>query len=383
MNIGIFETEHFEGAYPVIKLFDKPENKLVLFTDKKTYKRFSDLFGPQTQNYEWVIENTAANRFSFFFSIYHAVREHRLDILYINTISKNHLLFGLMIKFLPPIRVVITIHDINCLFESRFTMGIRDFIRHIGIKVLLQEVNEFNVVSDTMISYLREKSNRIKIHNVPGAIFEHRVNKTSIKGFINLVVPGSIDNKRRDYDTVFDLLIAAELIELNLHITLLGGPYELYGASVIDRAKKWKGRYTRLFYYEEKIVEQNEFDKKLDSSHFIFIPSVIRTSICGDIPEIYGITKSSGNIFDVIKHAKPFIVPKELLIPVNLNNSCIAYRSLSEVVEILKTLAEFPDHYTDWTDRAITNSMNYTIEKIRDNNPSLFTNIKETPQNLV
>ncbi|MEI9807412.1 MAG: hypothetical protein WDO16_05755 [Bacteroidota bacterium] len=44
----------------------------------------------------------------------------------------------------------------------------------------------------------------------------------------------------------------------------------------------------------------------MDTAHFVFIPSVIATKICGDIPETYGISKSSGNMFDVIKHAKPF-----------------------------------------------------------------------------
>jgi hypothetical protein len=44
MRVGIFETDHYEGAYPVIKLFDIPSNELVIFTNPATYQRFSDLF---------------------------------------------------------------------------------------------------------------------------------------------------------------------------------------------------------------------------------------------------------------------------------------------------------------------------------------------------
>src|SRR6185369_6170664 len=55
MKVGIFETEHYEGTYPVIRLFDTPSNKLVIFTTPETYQRFADLFKEETSRYEWVI----------------------------------------------------------------------------------------------------------------------------------------------------------------------------------------------------------------------------------------------------------------------------------------------------------------------------------------
>jgi len=161
-------------------------------------------------------------------------------------------------------------------------------------------------------------------------------------------------------------------MELPLDITLLGGPHKEYGASVISRAKEFRGKHTRLFYYNQKLVDQDEFDEKLDSAHFIFIPSVVQTRICSNIPEIYGITKSSGNIFDVIKHAKPFIVPGALVIPSDLNDSCFTYESIPELVTFLKNLLLSPDQYIGWSDNAIKNSEKYTIEKIRNKNQSLF-----------
>src|SRR5687768_5230770 len=98
MNIGIFETEHFEGAYPVIKLFDTHSNKLILFTDVKTHKRFCDLLKSDANNYQWVIEDLEKNRFVFFHKMYRAAKKYKLDILYLNTISNNHLLYGLLVK---------------------------------------------------------------------------------------------------------------------------------------------------------------------------------------------------------------------------------------------------------------------------------------------
>jgi hypothetical protein len=111
----------------------------------------------------------------------------------------------------------------------------------------------------------------------------------------------------------------------------------------------------------------------MDAAHFVFIPSVINTKICGDIPEIYGITKSSGNIFDVIKHAKPFIAPSGLTIPSYLLTSHFKYNTVDDITEFLKRCGNSREEYNKWQQHALDNSRNYTIEKVRERNSSLFT----------
>jgi hypothetical protein len=187
-------------------------------------------------------------------------------------------------------------------------------------------------------------------------------------------VPGTIDNRRRDYEKVFMLLNEAEAIGLSLQVTLLGGPQGTYGASIISKAKQFQGKCTKLFFFDQLIVDQDEFDLQLDMAHFIFIPSVVHTTICNEIPEIYGITKSSGNIFDVIKHAKPFIVPDTLVFPADLSDSCFQYESIPKLVAFLQSMIHAPEQYEIWSDNAVKNSEKYTVEKIRKKNKSLFDN---------
>ena len=117
---------------------------------------------------------------------------------------------------------------------------------------------------------------------------------------------------------------------------------------------------------------QEEFDQQVETAHFIFIPSVVNTKICGNISETYGVSKSSGNIFDAIKHAKPFIVPTKLTIPSNLETSCFKYENISDLADFLKKIASSPVDYAKWQTLALDNSKNYTIEKIRERNGSLF-----------
>jgi len=371
MKIAIFETEHFEGAFPVIKLFDMPGNKITIITSGETYNRFADLFLTDTNRYGWTILS-AAGKFRFFYSLYKNLKRQKPDLLYINTISNNHILYAFVLYLVPLKRVVLTVHDINCLFESRFSWHFRQAIIHWGKKWLVRRIHEFNVVSDTMIPYLQEKAKGKPTHVVPGAVFEHKQSPRFVKDILQLVVPGSLDKRRRDYEQVFALAAIADKEKLPLRIILLGGYHDEYGETVLLRASKFESASCEISAYNTGIVGQAEFDQQMDASHFVFIPSVIDTKICGDIPEVYGITKSSGNMFDVIKHAKPFIVPAGLTISPQLQTSCFKYDGASDLVIFLKNIIAGTEEYNKWQEEALHNSQNYTVEKIRSKNISLF-----------
>src|SRR5690606_13812425 len=202
---------------------------------------------------------------------------------------------------------------------------------------------------------------------VPGAVYEPRGVKTVFpsEGIWKTVVPGSIDRKRRDYDQVFVLAALLNSRNIKAEIVLLGGHHDDYGKEIIQRAAKFDQGTCRMKNYEESIVDQDEFDRHMDECHFVFIPSVVHTTICGEIPEVYGITKSSGNIFDVIKHAKPFIVPATLTISESLASSCIKYKGLEEIVALLEEFEMNPGRFESICREAEGNSQEFTVEKVR------------------
>lgn len=365
--------EHFEGAYPVIQLFDVPANQLVIFTDATTYERFADLFKQEVNRYVWEILDTSRGKCYFFNQLYKAVKKHRLELFYVNTISNNHILYAWVFGALRIARVVLTVHDINCLFKSRWSLQARQLIHHIGKKALIKRVNEFNVVSDTMVEYLRQTlHNKTRVHNVPGAVFERAQSQLTVGNTLHLVVPGSLDKKRRDYTHVFALLKEAEARKLPLHITLLGGYTDAYGKAIIQQSANLKMKYASISVYDTHTVHQDEFDKQLDAAHFIYIPSVVNTAICFAIPETYGLTKSSGNIFDVIKHARPFLAPQSLRVSDKLLRSCFRYSSINELIDFLAGMLQKKEAYLTWQQQALAASKEYTIAQVRAANPTLF-----------
>ncbi|MGZ5190504.1 MAG: glycosyltransferase, partial [Flavisolibacter sp.] len=357
-------------------LFDNGSNEITIFTNKKSYRQFKHLFKDDLRRYNWIIKSESQSKYSFIYELYKRSKKNKFDILYLNTIADNHFLYGMMILALRKTRIIMTIHDINSHFSFNGAVSIRKLVRHYGKRFLVKILKEFNVVASTMVEYLRKNlPSHKKVHCVPGSIFEERTRDSNLQivDEIKIVVPGTLDGRRRNYDFVFELLHAINKSGLNVSITLLGGLYSKYGEGVVSKCRQYAKQHDNLNFFNTEIVEQPDFDRIMDDAHLAFIPSTINTVISDDISETYGLSISSGNLFDIIKHAKPFIIPEQLQIPDNLQSSSFRYSSAENIISFLKNLIANPQSYSSLHSDAIKNSREYTIEKIRVKNPSLFS----------
>jgi len=376
-QVAIFETEHFEGAYPVIRLFDNGENQITIFSYQQSYRQFQYLFKDDARRFKWVVKDDNESKYHFIYRMYKEVRRNNIQLLYLNTISNNHIFYVLMIRLLPKVRSVVTLHDINGYFHFKFAFSLRRWVRYTGKRSLVRAVKEFNVVAATMVPYLQGKlPSWKKVYNVPGAVFEGMPATCPSPvetGKINIVVPGTIDGRRRNYETVFELLQQCNEAGLPVSITLLGSHYGAYGEMILERCRAYAASHSNLsFYQNSPVVDQPEFDRVMNNAHVVFTPSVIDTIIFDGITETYGLSISSGNLFDVIKHAKPFIIPDALRMPDNMESSCFHYKTAADIFLFLKRILNEPSFYNELSQKALNNSREYTIPKVRERNAGLF-----------
>jgi len=377
MRVGIFETTHFEGAYPVIKCFDNGANEITIFCYEESYRQFQHLFEGQMEKFSWVVKSQQESKYKFIYRIYKETKSRKLDLLYLNTISDNFIFYAWILRFLKGVRVVLTIHSINNFFWKLPSLNLRAVIRSVGKKQLIKQVNEFNVVAITLVGYLRTKLAASKtIYTVPGAVYEQRkreLKPSENKKISRIVVPGVIDARRRNYQ---DVLKLAELINktgMRISITLLGGLNKEFGSGIIESIKN-SPHTADLKYYTAPVVDQPEFDREMDDADIVLLPATVQTYILDGIYEEYGVTQSTGTLFDIVKHAKPFFAPRNLRVDPFLEKSCLRYDSVDEILEIIQALEESPDVWQDLQRKAKIASTHYTIEAVRKRNPGLFEN---------
>lgn len=361
MHVGIQESEHFEGVYPVIRLFDNGQNKISLFVNRYVREKLLDLLGDDASNYHWVVQEDSESTFHFCRRMRQEILSRNIQLVYLNTISKHHLWYAVWLPF-SRIRTILTVHDVNCMFKSRIGFRPRAIAQFLGKRWLRNKVSAFNTVSETVKPYLEKQCRKDQeVYTIPGAVFDQELVAEPIFPPLRIVVPGSIDPKRRDYGQVLELakLLSSDPVE----IVLLGGGSSVYATSIWQQCKV--AGLPNLVWFEKSIIPQDRFDEWLNKAHFIWIPSVIETEICDGIREVYGITKSSGNIFDIIKHARPFLYPEGLIIPAELAQSGYPYASIEKLSAWIRQVLETPTIYPPLLKSAESASEAFTVGRLR------------------
>jgi len=271
-----------------------------------------------------------------------------------------------MVALLPDTtRVILTVHTINSFFETKEKYRPRRLATAVGKRLLRFLIREYNVLSQAMVPALRHRLGKNKkIHNIPGGVFEGTVHQHRMvfQDPIHIVVPGSIDSKRRDYEKAFELLALLKKERIAARMTFLGRFCGEYGQIILAKSRSCDN----LTYYDDKEVDQPEFDRVLQTADFIFTPSVVHTITDNGVKETYGVTISSGNIADVIRHAKPFIIPQSLTVDPQLDHSCIRYATVEDIAAFIRSALEDPEAYRILSQAALKASEEYTIEKLRE-----------------
>ncbi|MET0462838.1 MAG: hypothetical protein ABW007_06780 [Chitinophagaceae bacterium] len=374
MNVTIFETEHFEAAYPVIRLFDNGSNQIQICCYPVTFTQLHHKL-PQDR-YKWRVKKNNESKRQFIVTLYKECKRQRTDLLYLNTVSDNFILYALLAMLLRKTRIILTVHMVNNMTDTKRIWQPKRLIRALGKKLLCKVVDEFNVISPTLVPALKVRLGSTRtIHTVPGGIYEPEMVaqlQPSTSSIIQLAIPGSIDGRRRDYRLAFDLLNQLERLAVQAEITLLGSFYGDYGHEIRRKASEWNGRSAQVKYYEEDHIDQPEFDRVLNQSHYVFSPSVIKTVIADDVPEYYGRTIVSGNLSDAVRHAKPMIIPAELTVDPKLENMFIRYSDVLQLAVYLQQVQQKPALYEELQQKSEAAVLPYTLMQVRKHHSDLF-----------
>jgi hypothetical protein len=373
MNIGIFDTEHFETTYTLIRLFDLPENIITIYTDTHCKQRLGEYKDFDSSKYRWHLKDSGESHAAFISRTGKHISGTKTQLMFYNTISNNHLLHALQIRNSRVPRTILTIHDVNDMTEFTFQIGLKSIVRQVGKLMLIRTVKELNVISDTMINTLVQRTggNHI-IHNIPGSVFEPPAPVARLTGKMKIVVPGTIDRKRKDYFEALKLLVNADAAGLQVEMTFAGVPYGWYGRQIAELSNRLHLKHSSLVMFETELSHQ-KFDEIIRDAHFIYIPTVRISKPPGQRKEIYGITKSSGAIFDALRHARPMIIPSRLQMSTKLEKCCMRYRDIDHLLSLLRELTTHPNQYIAWQENALQCAEHYTIDNTRKLNPSLFS----------
>lgn len=363
MNITIYDTEHFETTYTLIKILDPEINSITLFTTPEIYSVLEIMLEEKSKKIKYVIKHE--NNFAFIFNLYKYCIKNNPTFLFLNTVSYHHLYFGVGCLILKNTKTILTIHAANNFFSPLLKWNIRSLIRWLGKKLLSISVFGYISLLHSTKNYIRKRFTLTKpIYVIPGRLYKHtKILKTSFNDR-KIVITGSIDKYRRDYEEVFKLALALEQFELRTEIVLLGTAVGVYGSEIIDRCINFKLKFVKLITYQDLFIQQEEYDNQIKSCDFLFLPLAKGCQKPNEHIEKYGLTLCSGSFFDAVKNGKPILLPNYIFLSEELKQQCIRYNSIDDICEFIRNI-DSNEKYKSYADKAINNSLNFTLDKIR------------------
>ncbi|MDQ3277426.1 MAG: hypothetical protein M3Q06_03815 [Bacteroidota bacterium] len=174
-----------------------------------------------------------------------------------------------------------------------------------------------------------------------------------------LTIPGAIDHKRRDYLFALDVFETLHSLHPSTRLILAGRPVGEYGNTILSKCKGLQQEGKSILFFNHEIKETT-FQSLLSESTFLFSPLQVSTTIHDDIPEQYGVSKYSGNIYDAIRHGKILLVPATLSVPKEMESSTVFYHAKEHFITRLLELVSDKEKLFQLQNEAYQNAMNFT-----------------------
>ena len=150
---------------------------------------------------------------------------------------------------------------------------------------------------------------------------------------LRLCVPGIVSNIRRDYDSLFRILLAnAEKLKDKITVDLLGyiPEEELH---LVETIKTLQGLGIDIIYYLEFVFGE-KYDRPLSQADIILGNLRVEKNSL----QKYGQTKESGTVYNMVRGAKPGLLPKNYPLDEEFHVSSVLFKDYEHLGEIILQL---------------------------------------------
>ena len=347
-----YEKIHATLVHSIIQISNYKTNYVVVFTNRFIFDEMKSYLGEDIKRVDWSL---VPNRLSLKHPLYTQISEkisktEGFDKIIIPSgeyYYKNYL----PLLETPPERceVIAMVHNLNHVLGRNLNENLYRAFSGAGA---------YAVPIRQMIDEIRRRGlTDKKVYEFPqifrGGSVKERKNEAGERYVF--VVTGIVDKGRKDYDLVTEVFEGLTDLYDRISLVLLGPAKFEYGAEIIARCESLKDKGLDVTYFDD-YVQADLFAAFIRDCDYILGP--VNTERPN---EIYGVTKATGIVWDMIEYARPGIVPSSLKMPQTLQSSTVFYKSPEDLREQIIRLAD-PDVCKKLAGLALENSRKYSAE---------------------
>jgi hypothetical protein len=362
MKIAIYETVHLDWILPYCEWFEHRNDDVYFLANISFEKDIQEALGPRFAKFRWQFMDPEIGRDQFVLTLQRFFRSQSFDGIILNSVETRQIFVALALRFITT-SIFINVHDLNNFFYASAGFSARSWSRFFGKAYLKKRAKAFIVNAASMKHYIEsEKLTTKKVHWLPPVIQKARRLQHQQTDVVTFTIPGSIDEKRRDYQAVLDTFKKIfERYGGRFKLIVAGRPVGSYGINIIEQLKQFQVAGMEVFFSGTEI-EEKAFQALIASSSILISPLRSATMIHDNVSEKYGQTKGSGNVFDAIRHGKPMIIPSHLVLPGEIMSSCPTYQTTDELLHLIERCLCDTKWLNQLLDLAYQNSQHFTLE---------------------
>lgn len=375
-RIGLIEIKSANHALAgLCKISNTPTNSVTVFTTRRLFPRVEEELHGRIGDYEWILDKDDEGVYSYLKRI-EQICNDRIDIVLIKTFRHWQFAF-----FRPRCKVLAHLRNLN--FWLRDINSPSILIRKMMDKTnLLSRKLHVNPITGPIVrramlsrldgvfveypplkSYIHESFRyRGKVYFILNRPYEGVVPQPS-GDRVTFTVPGRIQETRRDYRTV--MRVFGELFAKygsTIELRLVGEPVGAYGQSIVSQCEELKGKGFNVSS-PTGYVPTAVLDKAMNDADVIISPMRSRYRSV-TVEETYTVTKGTGIFSDVVKCAKPVVVPHTYKVIDEIKGSFLTYRDEAELQSLLATLIEDREKLERLKKEAVKTSERYSLHRL-------------------
>ena len=269
---------------------------------------------------------------------------HHSDLVFIATLEQHWRAYKDVIQ---KSNVLLRVHGLNYHFSKRFQLvsglnqlGVIGIIRefywqnHFWKKTLIPNINYFTptLLSQSYASFIQ--SDLRWVPPVPLSFFSN--SNILVNDTFTVVVPGSVENTRRNYGTVIQAISALQ--SYSIKWVLLG---EMKSETIKDQIDLLVENGCIIEYYAHNVPDAL-FEEQLKKCNLVFAP-VRDAHPFKDVMEVPGKTKISGATSDALLFGKPILLPAGYPFQKEWSELGIHYRNVEDIQSIIPSLMKRTD----------------------------------------
>lgn len=359
MDVVLYDTEHFETLETLVHLLHDGQRRLHLVVPDTVRGELEAAGIAAGKHLSWhpLPEAPAGHART----LARVLRESKASLLLLATVSFRHYAFARLVRKLRRVRVLLGVHDLTDTFNPAPARGIRAAVRRWGLKQLRASVAGFLVLLPELRTEIRRRRLTDKpVYVVPGRLFFEEGYRSAAATPLRVVVPGSIDPRRRDYESVRKLAERIARHPASVQVALVGAVAEP------AYTPGWLAQYPGIVEIRSgRPLPSALFAGALSEAALLWAPLPERFSAEGRADETYGLTKSSGTFYDAVSAGKPLLLPASASVPEHLLTCTLQYIDEEHLYYLLIALQANEAAFQRLQADALTMARRFSVEVLR------------------